>query len=493
MVLVRSGSRRFAALAAAVTLIGALLTPMARADAPQPGSTVPNPVISQPPVGLRGHPLWDSWYDLAPFHYEEHEFFVSGTATDPSSGAKAPYTTRIIVSRPQDPHDFNGTAVLDWTNVTAQFENAVDTMETRQMLMREGFAYVHVSAQAAGLCCTPLTPKVWDPVRYSAINHPGDAYADDIFSQVAKAIRYPTTDNGNIDATSGIHVARLIAVGQSQSCSKLATYVTSTQNTARLIDGFLIHGCDAGKTTSAASLNAKVLHLLSDNEANPADPKANDNYRLWEIAGTAHSDYFIGYQSEVGSGARVLADQPQQSKQGYDDVMREAGNYGAELHPLLAACIVAGSTVPMHYADSAAVYALDRWLRDAGDAPPNGPRFAFTNGALAKDADRNTIGGIRMPPMDHAVATYDSTQCPLGGLTIPFTDAQIQQRYPDFDRDYYAPMAASTDAAVRAGWILRTDAFDMMNRVCAAQNRWGRSNHPCAAYVPPPSPWGNTG
>ena len=45
--------------------------------------------------------------------------------------------------------------VLDWANVTAQFEIPVDTLEARQMLMREGFAYVHVSAQKAGLCCTP--------------------------------------------------------------------------------------------------------------------------------------------------------------------------------------------------------------------------------------------------------------------------------------------------------------------------------------------------
>ena len=49
--------------------------------------------------------------------------------------------------------------MLDWVNVTAQFENAVDTLEAREMLLREGWAFVHVSAQKAGLCCTPLTPQ----------------------------------------------------------------------------------------------------------------------------------------------------------------------------------------------------------------------------------------------------------------------------------------------------------------------------------------------
>src|SRR5438067_13658443 len=94
-----------------------------------------------------------------------------------------------MLSRPVDPTKFNGTVLLDWVNVTAQFENAVDTVEASSSLLREGFAVVWVSAQAAGLCCTPLTPEVWDPVRYGSLHHPGDDYAADMFSQVAKAMR----------------------------------------------------------------------------------------------------------------------------------------------------------------------------------------------------------------------------------------------------------------------------------------------------------------
>ena len=62
--------------------------------------------------------------------------------------------------------------MLDWVNVTAQFENAVDTLEAREMLLREGWTYVHVSAQKAGVCCTPLTPQVYDPVRYARSTTP---------------------------------------------------------------------------------------------------------------------------------------------------------------------------------------------------------------------------------------------------------------------------------------------------------------------------------
>src|SRR4051812_43845254 len=119
-----------AVLAAALSFVGA---PHALSETP-----VASPKLTEPPAGLRGYPLWDSYYDLAPFGYEEHEYFVSGTAKG-LDGSSKPYTTRIIVTRPTDAATFKGTVFLDWVNVTAQFENAVDTMLTRQMLMREGF------------------------------------------------------------------------------------------------------------------------------------------------------------------------------------------------------------------------------------------------------------------------------------------------------------------------------------------------------------------
>ena len=163
-------------------------SPSGAAGTKPPADRVPLPTLSEPPPGLQGHPLWDSWHQLEPFGYTEQEWFVSGTATA-ADGSTAPYTTRVIVTRPQKRKDFNGSLMLDWVNVTAQFENAVDSLEGREELLRSGWAFVHVSAQAAGVCCIPLTPKVWDPVRYAALDHPGDAYADDMYLQIARALR----------------------------------------------------------------------------------------------------------------------------------------------------------------------------------------------------------------------------------------------------------------------------------------------------------------
>ena len=475
-------------LAATVALVLALTVGSASwpAEAQAPDTNVattpvPVPRLSEPPEGIHGHPMWDSWHQLEPFGYQQREYLVSGEARA-EDGTTAPYTTRIVVFRPRSEEQFNGTVLLDWVNVTAQFENAVDILEARQMLLREGYAFVHVSVQSAGLCCTPLTPKVWDPVRYESINHPGDDYAADIFAQVARSMR--ATAPASIDPLGPLTPRRVIASGQSQSAIRLYDYVSSGQ-AARddVIDGFLIHG--GGEKTFEVPLATPVLHLLSDLEADPAPPSDDPLYRLWEVAATAHSDYFIGYQSVFGNGPRT-ADQPAMDRAGYDQVIDAAGNYGQDPQPLHATCTVAGATMPMHYATSTAIHQLDQWVR-TGEAPPVTPRFAFdaTTGQLAKDEHGNTRGGIRMPPVEVPVATYLTTACGLGGITVPFTDAQLQALYPTF-ADYQQRMAAATDRAVRRGWLLPPDARDQMRRVCPVRERYpAGSRGRCADYRPP--------
>jgi hypothetical protein len=477
-------------LLAVFVLVGALAqSPMPVATAQEP---VPRPSLATPPAGLRGHPLWDSYYELAPFGYEEQELFVSGTARN-AAGTAAPYTTRMIVTRPSAPARFNGVVLLDWVNVTAQFENAVDTMLTREMLMREGFAFVHVSAQAAGLCCLPgLTPQMWDPVRYAALDHPGDDWSFDMFTQIARAFEVPPPD-GEIDPMGSVGVAAVSAVlaaGQSQSGIRLHDYVRdwlpAHPSAVGVIDGVLVHG-DIGKGKAfGPSPPVPVLQLLSDVEAvdDGIDPATlHPNHRLWEVAGTSHSDLFIGYQSVFGHGPRVLADAPPVSAARFQEIIDTAGNYGERVDPLLATCIVAGAAMPMHYAASTAIHELAAWV-DGGPAPRSGPRFEFEGGALAKDEQGNTKGGIRLPPIDVPVARYESTLCQLGGITVPFLEPQLLALYPTH-ATYLGLMADRTDAAVTAGWLLPEDAGDLMRRACEARIRWLPPQAPCATYEPP--------
>ncbi len=439
-------------------------------------AAVPNPTLTGPITGgIHGFPLWDSWYDLSEVGYQEAEYFVSGTARS-AAGETAEYTTRIIVTRPSSPGRFNGNVMLDWVNVTAQFENAVDTVEAHEYLLRTGWAYVHVSAQSAGICCTPLTPKVWDPVRYADLNHPGDDFANDIFSQVARAIDSPR----GIDPLAGLTRKRkLIAAGQSQSASRLSDYVRKAQPAARIIDGFLIHG--GGSREFARPPSVPVLHLMSDAEASTEPASRTRNYRLWEIAGASHSDFWIGYHQEVGMGPRFLGG-PKQPASADEDMHAVAGNYGEQPHPLHPACILAGGAFPMRYAVSSALHHLDRWIR-RGLAPPRGPRFQMDGENLARDANDNALGGIRLPPIEVPVATYESDRCALGGFTVPFTTAQLLVLYPTH-ADYYARMRARTISSVRAGFLLPEDAEDLLARACAARVRWLELGEGCSSDIP---------
>jgi hypothetical protein len=93
------------------------------------------------------------------------EFFFAGTATafKPTSppgndGAwtvapdtTAPYKVRMLVRRPSDPKTFNGIVVVEWLNVTALVEGAADFMQMQEELLRNGYAWVGVGAQAAGV------------------------------------------------------------------------------------------------------------------------------------------------------------------------------------------------------------------------------------------------------------------------------------------------------------------------------------------------------
>ena len=467
-----------------LTLLPLTLLPLgvlAPAAPVQGDTTVPLPALSLPPAGIHGHPMWDSWHQLEPFGYTEQELFVSGTATAPD-GSTAPYTTRVIVTRPVDRRDFNGSVLLDWVNVTAQFENAVDSLEGREELLRSGWAFVHVSAQAAGLCCTPLTPQVWDPVRYAGISHPGDAYADDMYLQIARVLR--TRSVSGIRPMGDLRVKRVIAAGQSQSAGRLAAIIRAHPDGAGVIDGFLVHGGLAGLDYEPR-LEVPVLQLNSDWAESTGEADDDPLYRVWDVAGSAHAGLFIGYQQVFGASRRI-ADLPAMDEQGYRDTIEAAGDYGQmQANPLYAACTAAGASFPMHYAVNTALRELDEWVR-TGEAPRTAPRFEFeADGETpARDADGNVLGGLRLPPVDVPVATYRSTDCQLGGITVPFDPLTLLQRYPTY-ADYEARLRKATDRAVLAGWLLPEDAVDQVRRACAVKDRYPASTDECTDYTPP--------
>ena len=149
--------------------------------------------------------------------YVEHEYVAAGTATSYQvNGAiardgrwrfvpdvTAPYRTRVLVRRPADPKVFSGTVIVEWLNVSGGVDADPDWVSLHEEIVRRGDAWVGVSAQRIGVMGGPVLVKVQapgaeaagaglralDPARYRSLEHPGDGFSFDIFTQVARAIR----------------------------------------------------------------------------------------------------------------------------------------------------------------------------------------------------------------------------------------------------------------------------------------------------------------
>src|SRR5215469_10011185 len=91
----------------------------------------------------------------------------------------------------------------------------------------------------------------------------------------------------------GLKARILIAVGASQSASRLTPYYNSIQPLHRVYDGFLLH---VGGGLFRTDISAKLLRINTEREivAGQASIRQPDSniFRSWEIAGASHVDYW---------------------------------------------------------------------------------------------------------------------------------------------------------------------------------------------------------
>ena len=240
--------RRLVTTAVSALLVCALLSPSAQADAARP-------TVTEPPPGTTLLP-GDTAFDLASIGYERSEWFLDGTANAYSSAVPLAsdgewtvtsslpqtYQTRIIVNRPADPSRFNGTVVVEWLNVSGQVDAAPAWLQTHVELIRRGYVWVGVSAQAVGVnqlkcpaLAPPSCPAAGDPARYGSLSHPGDSYSYDMFSQAGQAVLDAP------DVLGGLVPERLIGFGESQSASRLVTYIDAVHPLVDVYDGFFVY------------------------------------------------------------------------------------------------------------------------------------------------------------------------------------------------------------------------------------------------------------
>jgi hypothetical protein len=479
-------------------------------NASEAGATTDSvPAVTGPITGgSTGKPFTATSVDLASYGYVEEEYFLAGTATaydwksppgadgvwSVKTTTHAPCKTRILVRRPTSAAKFNGTVFVEWLNVTGGVDADPDFAYQRAELLRSGFAWVGVSAQAAGVvggglslsavagaAAQPLVKE--DPQRYGSLKHPGDDYSYDIFTQVGRLLGHP----GAIDPLGGLAPRRIVGDGESQSAIRLVTYVDAIHPISKVFDGFFIHsrfgggaplsgaGASANPISGGPSparirmdLDVPVLQFESETDV-PGIGGALSSYagagfvgsrqpdsallRTWEVAGTSHADqYLIDYSQPSGDAGAGVADAAASVVSGCGDI-----NAG-----------------PQHWVEQRAVSAFDAWLRDGG--PPANAQPLTMNDAgdgVARDSYGNALGGIRTAAVDVPIAAYSGQPASSGGLfctffgqTTPLPSAQLLALYATHD-DYVSKVTAATTSAQKAGFIL---AADTPGIIAEAQN-----------------------
>lgn len=469
-------------IAATLCLVAPLVAPVAARADDEGRGTVARPTLSGPVTGGHGSPaLASTSFPLAPLGYTDTEFFLSGVATSyvnvgplQTNGrwhvtrrVSAPYRTRILVRRPTDPDRFNGTVIVEWLNVSGGLDAAPDWINAHTTFLREGFAWVGVSAQQVGVSSGPGSLKAQDPARYASLIHPGDSFSYDIFSQAGRAVR----DAFGPRALGDLHPRRVIATGESQSAFRLVTYVDAVQPIAGAFDGILIHsrgGTGAplsqspqptipvpGPTLIRDDVGVPVLTFETETDLVtlgyfPARQPDTRRFRLWEVAGTAHADL---YTLSVGFGDAGHA---------AADTTYLAPN--ATPIPGIISCASPINQGPQHYVLDAAFVRLNEWVED-GTPPESQPRLQIVSSpspTIVRDAHGNARGGIRTPQLDVPIATLTGGAqtggafCTLFGTTVPFSAGTLASLYPSH-AGYVHRIDEAADRAVDQGVVLEAD------------------------------------
>jgi hypothetical protein len=476
------------------------------------GGPVPSPAVQGPITPSSGISfLGSTEFPPSGVGYEQSEFFLSGTATsyrsvtplaksgrwDVVPASTASYKTRIVVYRPIDASHFDGTVVVEWLNVTAGIDAPAAWLNAHIQMIRQGMAYVGVDAQAGGINGEPDSIavaagangiKTADPKRYGSLHHPGDSYSYSIFQQAGRALH---TSGSRL--LGGLHVKRVLALGESQSAFRLVTYIDALQvRSPGIYDAYFVYSRGGNASDLSQSPQTTIttptptyirtdLHVpvfLFETETDllglgylAARQPATRYLREWETAGTAHDDtYGLLYaRTDTGNGTADT------------DAFQSMLAPPSDPIPGIVDCPAPVNAGSHTYELRAAVAAVNRWM-DSGDPPRQSPRLTVDPSdphAFVTDANGNALGGIRTAQVQAPVATLSgigqpgstslgtqpsnadtissATLCSILGTTVPFGPAKLAALYPTHAA-FVAKWDAATAAEVHEGYLLPTDA-----------------------------------
>ena len=440
-------------------------------------SPVATPTVTGPITGgTHGSPFAAALMDLSKVGYVEEEYFLEGNAVtfapaagtqlEPDGrwsvtpGAPQAYKTRILVRRPKDSKRFSGTVVVEWMQASAGFDKDVNWNWQHAQIIRDGYVWVGVSPQHESVDGTPPSPKFafvdlvhWDAARYGTLHIPSDDLSYDIFSQVGRIVG-PSRPKQPVDPLNGLKVTKVLPIGDTFAADRLTTYYNAVQPLARVFDGFFMGSrhISSAAPLSAATHMPDIVRIRTDLSAPvivsntmaeapyhyPARQPDAANYRLWEIAGGAHTNAFWAPQM-------------------YAIIARDLGTPAP-------VCDRPFDALPNQYVMNAALWQLNRWVRGGPPAPSFPPlAISGTPPALDHDSFGNAAGGIRLPEITVPIARYEAggdRKCAAGsGFTIALPPEQLASLYPTHEA-YVAKFTEAAKVAEKAGFLLPGDAAE---------------------------------
>lgn len=460
------------------------------------------------PVHAGSEPFGRAWLagegrgiDLDAAGYREDEYLISGVAEtwvwdeDTHALATGPqeFTTRVLVRRPADPQRFSGAVQLEPHHPDA--DRALSWAAIGPWIVRSGHAHVGVTQEPWVLGAL----AAWDPDRYGSLRIADPTHRWDIMAQVAVGIR-----SGVIPSFAELAVRRTIMSGWSMTGTFCRTFLgEGFHDRARwrekpVVDGYVV--CISSGNAQRAGYNemtfgmlaehdprrtiqahgVPIVELLSECEAETHGPVLRpdsdapaDPYRLFEVAGTGHSNFDPATSLSTNKRQLELRGQP-------DDHCR--------VNEIV-------SDARMDLVARAVFQMVDDWVAE-GRRPPTVPRFTYADRAggghrgvmpeavpLQRDATGNVLNGIRTPWVQVPAAVYLPHSTPvLGGCDAPselpgfgpreradliaqmqpFGAAEMDERYGGRAR-YLEQFEASARAAVAEGWLLREDLQELLD------------------------------
>lgn len=439
-------------------------------------SAIPTPTVTGPIKSesfasqTKNYTFFATDMALSSRGYVEEEFFFEGKANwyahataningmgpiPPSSlptdftvtvaKSDVPYKTRMVVRRPASTEKFNGTVVVEWLNVTDNFDGEYFWVQAKDHLIREGYAYIGISAQRNGITNTAagLGGLIgFSSTRYGSLDVtnggavPADHLSYDIFSQAAKAAYAVPVVLG------GMKAKHTIGIGMSQSAGRLAMYINYIDKKTPIYEGFIMQ---VWPSAVRDDLRAPLIKVLSESEAmsatnlNSIQPDIPLRH-TWYVAGTSHGDVF---QRMGRTGVRMR-------------------DYGVASTPNDSCPATNNQTrprTPYRHVLNAAVYHIQKQI-ETGAIPPSAPPFQTTGSdtsiAVARDSNDNALGAIRLAHMEVPTATVNGTLCGNPGPWVPFDDAKLNALYTSH-ADYVNKVATAVNASIAAGFVLPED------------------------------------